>query len=50
MHQLIEKQAGHKAIAALMRFVDHSRVDLERLEAERRTDAKRRSLGSPTPA
>ncbi|HEX2068625.1 MAG TPA: FAD-dependent thymidylate synthase, partial [Actinomycetota bacterium] len=50
MHRLIEKRAGHAAIAAVMKFADHSRVGLERLEAERRTDAKRRSLGSPTPA
>jgi hypothetical protein len=27
-----------------MRFADHSSVDLERLEAERRTEAKRRTL------
>jgi hypothetical protein len=26
-----------------MRFVDHSTVELERLEAERRTEAKRRA-------
>ena len=50
MHRLIEKQAGHRAIAAVMKFADHSSVELERLEAERRTDAKRRSLGSPAPA
>jgi thymidylate synthase ThyX len=45
MHELIAGQAGHRAIAGAMSFVDHSEVDLERLEAERRTDAKRRSLG-----
>ena len=50
MHRLIEKRAGHSAIAAVMKYADHSSVGLERLEAERRTDAKRRSLGSPTPA
>jgi len=44
MHRLIAEQAGHRAIAQAMRFVDHSRVELERLEAERRTDAKRRAL------
>ncbi|HEX9891879.1 MAG TPA: FAD-dependent thymidylate synthase [Actinomycetota bacterium] len=42
MHRLIEEQAGHRALAAAMRFADHSKVDLERLQAERRTDAKRR--------
>lgn len=42
MHRLIAEKAGHKAIAAMMRFVDHStEADLERLEAERRAEAKR---------
>jgi thymidylate synthase ThyX len=43
MHDLIEKTAGHTAIAAAMKYVDHSEVDLERLEAERRTEAKRKA-------
>jgi thymidylate synthase ThyX len=43
MHDLIEKTAGHRAIAAAMRYVDFSDVDLERLEAERRTEAKRKA-------
>jgi thymidylate synthase ThyX len=43
MHDLIEKTAGHRAIAAAMRYVDFSDVDLERLEAERRAEAKRRA-------
>ena len=43
MHRLISDQAGHRAIADAMRFVDHSSVELERLEAERRTEAKRRA-------
>ncbi|TMK96310.1 MAG: FAD-dependent thymidylate synthase [Actinobacteria bacterium] len=46
MHRLIAEGAGHRAIAEAMRFVDHSRVDLERLEAERRIEAKRAALGS----
>jgi thymidylate synthase ThyX len=46
MHRLIADAAGHRAIAEAMQFADHSRVDLERLEAERRTEAKRRALGS----
>jgi hypothetical protein len=29
-----------------MRFVDHSAVELERLEAERRADARRRALSA----
>jgi thymidylate synthase ThyX len=42
MHKLIEKEAGHPAIAAMMSFVNHSsEAELERLEAERRAEAKR---------
>jgi thymidylate synthase ThyX len=44
MHRLIAEQAGHQAIAEAMRFVDHSAVELERLEAERRADQRRRAL------
>jgi len=43
MHRLIAEQAGHRAIADAMRFVDHSPVELERLEAERRAEARRRA-------
>jgi thymidylate synthase ThyX len=43
MHDLIDKTAGHRAIAAAMKYVDYSDVDLERLEAERRTEAKRKA-------
>jgi len=46
MHRLIAEQAGHRAIAEAMRFVDHSRVELERLEAERRSEAKRRAANA----
>jgi thymidylate synthase ThyX len=42
MHRLIAER--HPAIAATMTFVDHSSVDLERLEAERA--AERRGAGS----
>jgi thymidylate synthase ThyX len=41
MHRLIADVAGHRAIAASMQFADHSVVDLERLQAERRLEAKR---------
>ncbi|HYU92798.1 MAG TPA: FAD-dependent thymidylate synthase [Actinomycetota bacterium] len=41
MHRLIDEQAGHHAIAAAMGYADHSTVELERLEAERRTESKR---------
>ena len=46
MHRLIDEEAGHHAIASAMRFVDRSGVDLERLEAERRAEAKRKAAGS----
>jgi thymidylate synthase ThyX len=45
MHDLIAKQAGHRAIAAMMGFVDHADYDEEslgRLPAERRAEARRR--------
>ena len=35
MHTLIAERAGHRAIAASMQFVDHSTVELERLNSER---------------
>jgi thymidylate synthase ThyX len=42
MHKLIEQEAGHRAIAAMMTFVNHStEAELERLDAERRAEAKR---------
>ena len=41
MHDLIRDHAGHQAIAAAMGHVDHSAVDLERLDAERRAEARR---------
>jgi thymidylate synthase ThyX len=41
MHRLIAEQAGHTALAAAMRFADHSEVALERLEAERAAERRR---------
>jgi thymidylate synthase ThyX len=41
MHRLIAETAGHHAIADAMQFVDHSTVELERLQAERRLEQKR---------
>ena len=42
MHKLIDQEAGHRAIAAMMSFVNHSsEAELERLDAERRAEAKR---------
>jgi hypothetical protein len=46
MHRLIAEEAGHRALAELMRFVDHGTYDLERIEAERRAERRRRA-GAP---
>jgi thymidylate synthase ThyX len=46
MHTLIAEQAGHRAIAAAMQFVDHSEVELERLGSERLLERKR-SITNP---
>ncbi len=43
MHGLIAERAGHRAIAGAMSFVDHSGGEAGRLEAERRSDDKRRT-------
>jgi thymidylate synthase ThyX len=46
MHHLIADVAGHRAVAEMMRFVDHSdEAGLERLDAERRT-AKRKAAAA----
>jgi thymidylate synthase ThyX len=49
MHRLIAEQAGHRVIAEAMRFVDHGEYELERLDAERRAEAKR-AAREPRPA
>jgi len=42
MHRLIAEEAGHPAVAELMRWVDHSpEPALERLDAERRAEVRR---------
>ncbi len=43
MHRLIADVAGHHAIADAMTFVDHSTVELERLNEERRLEARRQA-------
>ncbi len=43
MARLIRDEAGHRAIAAAMRYVDFSETDLERLEAERAAERQRQS-------
>ena len=41
MHRLIAEQAGHRAIAEMMRYVDYEQPELERIESERRAEARR---------
>ncbi len=43
MHRLIAEQAGHKILADSFCFVDHSDIELERLESERRAEQRRQS-------
>jgi len=47
MHRLIAEQAGHRAIAELMTYVDHESYGLERLDAERRAAARRLAQAAP---
>ncbi|HEY5153887.1 MAG TPA: FAD-dependent thymidylate synthase [Acidimicrobiales bacterium] len=42
MHRLIAEEAGHHAVAEMMRYVDHQpEPALERLDSERRAEARR---------
>ncbi len=41
MHTLIAEQAGHRAVAEMMSFVNHDSAPLERLDAERQAEARR---------
>jgi hypothetical protein len=41
MHRLIAEHAGHTAIAAAMTHMTTEAPELERLEAERRAEARR---------
>ncbi len=41
MHRLIAEEAGHRAIAGAMCFVDHDEAGLGRLASERRTEQRR---------
>ncbi len=45
MHTAIAEQAGHRAIAAAMSYVDHDEYELERLSAERAAEARRVARG-----
>jgi hypothetical protein len=40
MHRLVATEAGHRGLAEAMRFVVHDRVELGRLAAERRREAR----------
>jgi thymidylate synthase ThyX len=46
MHRLIAGQAGHRLLAESMSHVDFGSAELERLESERRAEAKRNSLSA----
>src|ERR1043165_1334957 len=46
MHELIRCQAGHKAIADTMTFVDYKSYDWGRLDGETRVALKRDAIGS----
>jgi thymidylate synthase ThyX len=41
MHRQIAEVAGHRLLAAAMTYVDETVVDLERLESERKAEARR---------
>ncbi len=43
MHQAIRDVAGHRLIADAMNYVDYTDVDLQRLEGERKAEARRAS-------
>ena len=49
MHRLIRDQAGHRAIADAMNYVDYRDYELARLEGERRAAARRAALGIADP-
>jgi thymidylate synthase ThyX len=50
MHRLIRDQAGHRLIADAMSYVDYGEYELERLDSERRSAAKRAAAGVAEPA
>jgi thymidylate synthase ThyX len=45
MHRLLRDSAGHRALADAMRFVDHGRVGLGRLQGEDRAERRRTQAG-----
>ena len=49
MHRAIADVAGHHAIAEAMVFADHSSIELERLQEERRLEARRQAHDRSSP-
>jgi len=49
MHRLIGEVAGHHLLADAMSHVDHGDHDLERLESERRAEARRQARAARNP-
>ena len=50
MHRLIAERAGHRVIAEVMTHLTVAAPELERLESERRAEARRQPPMAPTPA
>jgi len=48
MHRQIAERAGHRLLAEAMSHVDYGAEDLERLESERRAEARRNSIPAAT--
>jgi hypothetical protein len=48
MHRQIAERAGHRLLAEAMSHVDYGAEDLERLESERRAEARRNSIPAGT--
>jgi peptidoglycan/xylan/chitin deacetylase (PgdA/CDA1 family) len=48
MHRQIAERAGHRLLAEAMSHVDYGTEDLERLESERRAEARRNSMPAAT--
>ena len=47
MHRLIAHEAGHRLIADMLVYADHSDYGLERLESERKAEARRQKRAVP---
>ena len=47
MHRLIAHEAGHRLIADMLVYADHSDYGLERLESGRKAEARRQKRAVP---